>query len=168
MKTAVYAGTFDPLTLGHEDVIERACGLFDRLIVAIAASPGKRPLLSLQERVDLAREVLQAYPQVEVCGFSGLLIDLMRKQQARFIVRGVRSAADVDYELPLAQLNRQLADVETLFLPPTPSKSFIAASYVREVASLGGDITRLVSPKVAQVIHKKYNVATPIAPQSNI
>ncbi|MFK7159615.1 pantetheine-phosphate adenylyltransferase [Marinospirillum sp. MEB164] len=168
MKTAVYAGTFDPLTLGHQDIIERASELFDRLIIAIAASPAKRPLLSLQERVDLAKEVLQAHPQIEVCGFSGLLIDLMQEQEARFIVRGVRSGADVDYELPLAQLNRQLAGVETLFLAPTPSKSFIAASYVREVASLGGDISALVSPKVAQVIHKKYNAANPIASQSNL
>jgi len=158
MSLVVYPGTFDPITLGHVDIVRRACGMFDRVIVAIAASPGKKPVFTLEERLELAREVLADLPQVEVQGFEGLLVDFMQEQQAEVVLRGLRSGADFDYELPLAQLNRSLTGVDSVFLPPSPELSFIASSLVREVASLGGCVDHLVDPRVAAALKKRFNL----------
>ncbi|WP_404414714.1 pantetheine-phosphate adenylyltransferase [Marinospirillum sp.] len=158
MSLVVYPGTFDPITLGHADIVRRACGMFDQVIVAIAASPGKKPAFTLQERLELAREVLADQPQVEVCGFEGLLVDFMQEQEADVVLRGLRSGADFDYELPLAQLNRSLTGVDSVFLPPSPELSFIASSLVREVASLGGSVDHLVDPVVAAALKKRFKL----------
>ncbi len=156
MTLAVYPGTFDPLTLGHQDILARASRLFDRVILAVAASPGKKPLFALPERLELARKVVADLPQVEVLGFDGLLVDFMQQQQASVVLRGLRSGADFDYELPLAQLNRSLTGVDSVFLPPSPELAFIASSLVREVASLGGRVEHLVHPEVAAALNNKF------------
>ena len=149
MKKAVYPGTFDPLTRGHEDLVRRAAGLFGRLVVAIADSKAKRPMFSLEERIDMAREALAAYPNVEVLGFSGLLMDFMRSQRAHVILRGLRAVSDFEYEFQMAGMNRQLyPDVETMFLTPSEQYMFISATMVREIATLGGDVSLFVSPGV--------------------
>ncbi len=147
--TAVYPGTFDPITNGHSDLIERAARLFDRVIVAVAASPTKRPAFALRERVDLAATVLAHLPQVEVCGFDILLAEFMRARRAQVIVRGLRAVSDFEYEFQLATMNRQLIpEVETLFLTPAEQYSYISASLVREIAALGGRVTPFVHPVV--------------------
>ena len=149
MKKAVYPGTFDPLTRGHEDLVRRAAGLFGKLVVAIADSKAKRPMFSLDERIDMAREALAAYPNVEVLGFSGLLMDFMRSQSAHVILRGLRAVSDFEYEFQMAGMNRQLyPDVETMFLTPSEQYMFISATMVREIATLGGDVSLFVSPGV--------------------
>lgn len=158
MSLVVYPGTFDPITLGHLDIVRRACSMFDRVILAIAASPGKKPMFALAERQELAREVLADLPQVEVLAFEGLLVDFMQEHQASIILRGLRSGADFDYELPLAQLNRSLTGVDSVFLPPSPEVSFIASSLVREVASLGGCVDHLVDPRVAAALKQRLNL----------
>lgn len=153
MKKAVYPGTFDPLTRGHEDLVRRAAGLFGHLIVAIADSKPKKPLFKLSERVAMAREVLVAYPNVEVMGFSGLLMDFMRAQHANVILRGLRAVSDFEYEFQMAGMNRQLyPDVETMFLTPAEQYMFISATMVREIATLGGDVSLFVNPIVANRI----------------
>ena len=157
MTLAVYPGTFDPLTLGHQDILKRACRLFDGVILAIAASPSKKPLFSLEERIQLAQQALVDLPQVQVRGFEGLLVDFMQEHQAQVVLRGLRSGADFDYELPLAQLNRSLTGVDSVFLPPSPELSFIASSLVREVASLGGRVDHLVQPEIAEALQQKFN-----------
>jgi pantetheine-phosphate adenylyltransferase len=149
VKKAVYPGTFDPLTRGHEDLVRRAAGLFGKLVVAIADSKAKRPMFSLEERIDMAREALAAYPNVEVLGFSGLLMDFMRSQRAHVILRGLRAVSDFEYEFQMAGMNRQLyPDVETMFLTPSEQYMFISATMVREIATLGGDVSLFVSPGV--------------------
>jgi pantetheine-phosphate adenylyltransferase len=149
VKKAVYPGTFDPLTRGHEDLVRRAAGLFGRLVVAIADSKAKRPMFTLDERIDMAREALAAYPNVEVLGFSGLLMDFMRSQRAHVILRGLRAVSDFEYEFQMAGMNRQLyPDVETMFLTPSEQYMFISATMVREIATLGGDVSLFVSPGV--------------------
>jgi pantetheine-phosphate adenylyltransferase len=149
VKKAVYPGTFDPLTRGHEDLVRRAAGLFGKLVVAIADSKAKRPMFSLEERIDMAREALAAYPNVEVLGFSGLLMDFMRSQRAHVILRGLRAVSDFEYEFQMAGMNRQLyPDVETMFLTPSEQYMFISATMVREIATLGGDVSQFVSPSV--------------------
>lgn len=158
MTLAVYPGTFDPITLGHQDILERACRMFDRVLLAIAASPRKQPLFSLDERIQLARDVLVDLPQVEIIGFDGLLVDLVQQHQAQVVLRGLRSGADFDYELPLAQLNRSLTGMDSIFLPPSPELSFIASSLVREVASLGGQVDHLVDPQVAAALKKRLTM----------
>ena len=157
MTLAVYPGTFDPLTLGHQDILKRACRLFDRVILAIAASPSKKPLFGLEERIQLAQQALADLPQVEVRGFEGLLVDFMQEHQAQVALRGLRSGADFDYELPLAQLNRSLTGVDSIFLAPSPELSFIASSLVREIASLGGRVEHLVHPEIAVALKQKFN-----------
>ena len=153
MKKAVYPGTFDPLTRGHEDLVRRAAGLFGKLVVAIADSKAKRPMFSLEERIDMAREALAAYPNVEVLGFSGLLMDFMRSQRANVILRGLRAVSDFEYEFQMAGMNRQLyPDVETMFLTPSEQYMFISATMVREIATLGGDVSQFVSPIVVKRI----------------
>lgn len=157
MRTAVYPGTFDPLTLGHGDVIQRASQLFDKLLVAVAASPRKQPLFTLAERIELVQKLVVDNPKVQVIGFDGLLVDLMQQQQAQIVVRGVRGVVDFEYEVQLAQLNQSLLpQMESIFLPPAPHLSFIAASLVREVASLGGKVDHLVYPWVAAALQQKF------------
>ncbi len=156
MVTAVYPGTFDPLTRGHEDLVRRASGLFDKLIVGVADSKAKRPFFTMEERLDIAREVLGHYPNVEVEGFSGLLKDFVRTHDARVIVRGLRAVSDFEYEFQMAGMNRYLLpDVETLFLTPSDQYQFISGSIVREIALLGGDVSKFVFPSVEQWLNKK-------------
>lgn len=153
---AVYAGTFDPVTYGHIDLIERAVTMFDRVIVGIAASPGKHPLLSLEERVTLTSDVLGSFKSVSVHGFDGLLLDFAKSHQANIVLRGLRTVTDFDYEFQLASMNRHLSpDIETLFLMPSENHMYISSSLVREIALLGGDVSGFVPPKVAELLIRK-------------
>lgn len=156
MVAAVYPGTFDPLTRGHEDLVRRASGLFDRLVVGVADSKAKRPFFSLEERLDIANEVLGHYPNVVVESFSGLLKDFVRRHDARVIVRGLRAVSDFEYEFQMAGMNRYLLpDVETLFLTPSDQYQFISGTIVREIAVLGGDVSKFVFPSVEKWLLKK-------------
>lgn len=153
---AVYPGTFDPITRGHEDLVRRASALFDRVIVGVAESRSKRPFFTTEERVDMAREILAAYPNVEVRGFSCLLMDFLSECQARIIVRGLRAVSDFEYEFQMAGMNRVLRpDVETVFLTPADQYMFISATMVREIASLDGDVSKFVQPSVLARIGDK-------------
>jgi len=153
---AVYPGTFDPLTRGHEDLVRRAAHMFDRVIVGVAQSAGKRPLFSLDERVALAIEVLAPYDNVVVTGFSGLLMDFIRGHGAHIIVRGLRAVSDFEYEFQMAGMNRRLyPDVETVFLTPGEEFMFVSATMVREIGLLGGDVSTFVQPVVAERIAQK-------------
>ena len=155
---AIYPGTFDPITLGPEDVVRRAARLFDEVVVAVAQSHSKRPLFSLEERVALASEVLADCPNVRVVGFSGLLMQFAREEGARVVIRGLRAVSDFEYEFQLAGMNRHLyPEVETLFLTPAEQYMFISASLVREIAQLGGDISQFVSPLVRKSIADKLS-----------
>ena len=150
MIKAVYPGTFDPLTRGHEDLVRRAAKLFDAIIVAVADSKAKRPFFTLEERIAMAREVLGDLKNVEVTGFSGLLTEFVRKQGARVVLRGLRAVSDFEYEFQLAGMNRNLyPDMETVFLTPSEQHMFISATLVREIANLGGDVSEFVHPLVA-------------------
>ncbi len=156
---AVYPGSFDPVTLGHEDVARRTLRLCDRLVVAVAedASQTKRHLFEVRERLDVMREVFAADARVECVSFSGLLVDFARSVGARFVVRGVRAVSDFDYEFQMAQMNRELAgDVETVFLTPDVRYAFLSASLVREVASLGGDASAFVSAPVRARLERRF------------
>jgi pantetheine-phosphate adenylyltransferase len=147
---AVYPGTFDPFTRGHEDLVRRAARVFSQVIVGIAASHKKRPLFTLEERVEMAQQLTADMPNVEVTGFSGLLMDFLRKRNARVILRGLRAVSDFEYEFQMAGMNRSLhPDIETLFLTPGEQYMFISATMVREIASLGGDVSQFVHPLVA-------------------
>jgi pantetheine-phosphate adenylyltransferase len=149
MLTAVYPGTFDPLTRGHEDLVRRASKLFDHVVVGVADSRSKRPFFSMEERVEIAREVLSHYPNVEVSGFTGLLKDFVRKHEAKIIVRGLRAVSDFEFEFQMAGMNRYLLpDVETIFLTPSDQYQFISGTIVREIAQLGGDVSKFVFPSV--------------------
>ena len=155
-KLAIYPGTFDPLTRGHEDLARRCAGMFERVIIGVADSSGKRPLFNLEERVELAREVLSDLPNVEVYGFSGLLIDFVREHNSHIIVRGLRAVSDFEYEFQMAGMNRRLyPDVETLFLTPGEEFMFLSATIVREIGLLGGDVSTFVQPVVAERIRRK-------------
>jgi pantetheine-phosphate adenylyltransferase len=153
MKTrtsrAIYPGTFDPITRGHEDLVRRASTLFDEMIVAVADSRGKSPFFTVEERVAMARETLAPFDNVRVEGFSGLLMDFLHKHDAKIILRGLRAVSDFEYEFQMAGMNRNLfPDVETLFLTPAEQYMFISATMVREIASLGGDVSPFVNPIV--------------------
>jgi pantetheine-phosphate adenylyltransferase len=150
MIKAVYPGTFDPLTRGHEEIVRRASRLFDQLILGIAASDAKKTYFKLDERIDIAREVLADVKSVQVVGFSGLLIDFVRQQGARVVLRGLRAVSDFEYEFQLAGMNRSLyPDLETIFMTPSEQHMFISATLVREIATLGGDVSKFVDPRVA-------------------
>jgi pantetheine-phosphate adenylyltransferase len=150
----IYPGTFDPLTLGHEDLVRRAARLFDHVVLAVADSQAKRPCFTPDERVAIARDVLRPYPNVSVMRFSGLLIDFAQAQGANVIMRGLRAVSDFEYEFQLAGMNRNLyPEIETLFLTPSESYLFISATLVREIALLGGDVSKFVHPTV--VAHLK-------------
>jgi len=153
---AVYPGTFDPLTRGHEDLVRRASRLFDRVIVGVAHSRTKQPFFGLQERVDMAREVLAQYTNVEVFGFDCLLMDFMRQNGAHVILRGLRAVSDFEYEFQMAGMNRNLyPDVETVFLTPAEQYLFISATMVREIAVLGGNVEKFVQPLVEKRLAEK-------------
>ena len=157
-RVAIYAGTFDPLTRGHEDLVRRAVNLFDLVIVAIAASMAKRPFFTLDERVDMAKEVLSPYPNVEVCSFDGLLMDFLHERGAKVILRGLRAASDFEYEFQMAGMNRNLyPDVETIFLTPSEQYMFISATMVREIAILGGDVSKFVQPAICRRLSNKVS-----------
>jgi pantetheine-phosphate adenylyltransferase len=156
MTKAVYPGTFDPLTRGHEDLVRRAASLFDSVILAVADSRAKRTFFTLEERVEMAREVLGGMKNVEIVGFSGLLIDFVRQHKARVVLRGLRAVSDFEYEFQLAGMNRSLyPDFETLFLTPSEQHMFISATLVREIALLGGDVSKFVDPRVQARLRTK-------------
>ncbi|WP_027858721.1 pantetheine-phosphate adenylyltransferase [Marinobacterium jannaschii] len=155
MKTAIYPGTFDPITNGHSDLVERAARLFDKVILSVAASPKKRPLLSLEERVALAKTVTAHLDNVEVVGFDCLLADLLQEHNANIILRGLRAVSDFEYEFQLANMNRQLApQAESIFLTPAEQLSFISSTLIREISSLGGDVSQFVHPAVAKALNE--------------
>ncbi len=156
MIKAVYPGTFDPLTRGHEDLVRRAATLFDTVVLAIADSKAKRPFFTLEERLTMAREVLAGIKNVQVVGFSGLLTDFVRKQGARVVLRGLRAVSDFEYEFQLAGMNRSLyPEMENIFLTPSEQHMFISATLVREIATLGGDVSEFVHPTVAKRLKEK-------------
>lgn len=158
MNIVAYPGTFDPITNGHSDLVERASKLFDRVIVAVAESPKKRPLLSLEQRVELAQTSLSHLSNVEVVGFSGLLATFLRKHNANVILRGLRAVSDFEYEFQLANMNRKLApEAESLFLTPDEHLSFISSTLIREIASLGGDVAEFVHPAVNSALIKHFS-----------
>jgi pantetheine-phosphate adenylyltransferase len=156
MIKAVYPGTFDPLTRGHEDLVRRAATLFDTVVLAIADSKAKRPFFTLDERLTMAREVLAGIKNVQVVDFSGLLTEFVRKQGARVVLRGLRAVSDFEYEFQLAGMNRNLyPEMETVFLTPSEQHMFISATLVREIATLGGDVSEFVHPTVAKRLTEK-------------
>ncbi|MGE5616977.1 MAG: pantetheine-phosphate adenylyltransferase [Bacillota bacterium] len=158
MTRAVYPGTFDPITNGHEDLIQRASRLFSEVIVGVAQSQAKRPFFSLDERVTLARDVLAPYQNVTTLGFSGLLSEFVKEQNATVILRGLRAVSDFEYEFQLAGMNRRLAPgVETLFLTPSDKYLFLSATIVREIAVLGGDISAFVHPITVERMRAKIS-----------
>lgn len=157
-RIAVYPGTFDPLTKGHEDLVRRAARLFDRVIVGIAESRSKKPFFELPERVAIARDLLGGFSNVEVIGFDGLLMDFLRANDASVIIRGLRAVSDFEYEFQMAGMNRNLyPEVETVFLTPGEQYMFISATMVREIASLGGDVSKFVQPSVVTRLAQKVN-----------
>ena len=156
-RTAVYPGTFDPITNGHVDLVDRASPLFERLVVGVAESPGKGPALPLQLRVGLARTALARYPNVEVRGFNGLLAHFVREIGGGVLLRGLRAVSDFEYEFQLASMNRHLIpEVETLFLTPAEQYGFISSSLVREISRLGGDVSGFVPPAVAAALQAEW------------
>ncbi len=157
-KTRVlYPGTFDPITNGHIDLVERASRLFDEVVVAVAAGHHKKPLFDLDERVQLVQKVTAHLPNVKVCGFSQLLAKFVQEQQATAVLRGLRAVSDFEYEFQLANMNRQLfVDFETVFLTPSENLSYISSTLVREIARLGGDVSKFVAPEVVDAFNKKF------------
>ena len=156
MTRAVYPGTFDPLTLGHEDVVKRAAKLFSEVILAIAESSAKRPLFSIDERVQIATELLRPVANIKVVRFGGLLTEFLKQHDANVILRGLRAVADFEYEFQMAGMNRKLLpNVETVFMTPSDNYMFVSASIVREIATMGGDVSQFVSPLVVQKMQDK-------------
>jgi pantetheine-phosphate adenylyltransferase len=157
MNGAMYPGTFDPITNGHHDLVRRAASIFDRVVVAVASNPGKTPLFTVEERVDLARQVLQDVPNVEVTGYSGLTVDFALKRGLRVVVRGLRAVSDFEFEFQLATMNRHLSDkVDYVFLTPAEQFNFISSTLVREIASFGGDVRQFVHPLVADALQRAW------------
>jgi pantetheine-phosphate adenylyltransferase len=155
MKTVVYPGTFNPITNGHTDLVERAAGIFDEVIVAVGTSTQKASAMSLEQRVELCKEVLGHVPNVQVCGFTGLLTEFVRAQKANLILRGLRTVADFEYEFQLVGMNRVLApEIETVFLAPAEQLAYISSTLVREIAAYGGDISQFVHPAVAKAMRE--------------
>jgi pantetheine-phosphate adenylyltransferase len=156
-RTALYPGSFDPPTLGHLDLIGRAARLADRLVVAIAVNPAKQPLFSTEERLDLLRQTIGPDPRIAVESFEGLLAEYAQRIGASFLIRGLRAAGDLEFELQMATMNRQLAQgLETLFLAPAAGLTYVSASLVREVARFGGDVRQLVHPAVAAALARRF------------
>ena len=160
--TAVYPGTFDPMTLGHEDLMRRASRLFDRLILAVAAGHHKRTMFTIDERLDIAQELARPHVNVEVMAFRGLLRDFVVEQQGNVVVRGLRAVSDFEYEFQMAGMNRQLMpEVETLFLTPSDQYQFISGTFVREIAMLGGDVSKFVAPSVLERLRSRVSQREP-------
>ncbi|WP_370980656.1 pantetheine-phosphate adenylyltransferase [Agaribacterium sp. ZY112] len=158
MKCVVYPGTFDPITNGHIDLVQRASKLSDYVVVAIAASTKKNPLFSMEERVELCKDVLKHIPNIEVCGFNCLLKDLVEEKGAYGVVRGLRAVSDFEYEFQLANMNRALApSMESLFLTPAEHLSYISSSLVKEIGSLGGDVSKFVPRQVEAALKEKFS-----------
>jgi pantetheine-phosphate adenylyltransferase len=155
-RTAIYPGTFDPITNGHHDLVRRAAGIFDHVIVAIAANPNKAPMFPLEARVDMARRVLHDLPNVAVVGYSGLTVEFARANKAAVVVRGLRAVSDFEFEFQLANMNRHMVrEIETVFLTPQEQFTFISSSLVREIAVLGGDVREFVHPIVEAELKKQ-------------
>ena len=155
---AIYPGTFDPITNGHLDLIQRALRLFDKVVIAVAESSGKNPLFSVAERVALVEQVMQGETRVEVCGFSGLLVDLARQKKANVLLRGLRAVSDFEYEFQLANMNRRLSPkVESLFLTPAEQFSFVSSTLIREISTLGGDVSEFVPEAVLKELNKRHH-----------
>ncbi len=153
---AIYPGTFDPITHGHTDLVMRACRLFDKVIVAVAVNPAKAPVFTLEERVALARQVLEGMEQVEIIGFEGLLVDVAKCKHANVIIRGLRAVSDFEHEFQLAGMNRKMQpEIETLFLTPAEQYTYLSSSLIREIAALNGDVSEFVAPCVAQALKAK-------------
>ena len=151
--SAMYPGTFDPITKGHEDLFRRASRLFDEVVVAVAANPGKEPMFTLDERVELVRSAMKDVPNIRVSGYEGLTVDFARENNLEVIIRGLRAISDFEYEFQLANMNRHLTDeVETVFLTPTETYTYVSSSLVREICALGGDISDFVSPAVRDAL----------------
>jgi pantetheine-phosphate adenylyltransferase len=158
-RTAVYPGTFDPITNGHQDLVRRAASVFDRVIVAIAANPNKAPMFPLEQRVSMAKQVLSDIPNVEVIGYSGLTVDFARQNNVHIVVRGLRAVSDFEFEFQLANMSRHLhRELETVFLTPQEQFTFISSTLVREIAILGGDVKEFVHPVVAVELRKMKRV----------
>lgn len=156
-KTAIYPGTFDPITHGHTDLVERAAKLFDHIIVAIAASTKKGPLLPLEKRVALAREVLSHLDNVEVCSFNILFTHFAKQRNSTIVIRGLRAVSDFEFEFQLANMNRaQYPELESVFMTPSEKYSYISSTLIREIASLNGDVSRFVHPLVAQALKEQF------------
>lgn len=161
-RTAVYPGTFDPITNGHHDLVRRAAGIFERVIVAIAANPNKAPMFPLEARVDMARRVLHDLPNVAVVGYSGLTVEFARANNAAVVVRGLRAVSDFEFEFQLANMNRHMVrEIETVFLTPQEQFTFISSSLVREIAVLGGDVREFVHPIVEAELKKQRRSGAP-------
>jgi pantetheine-phosphate adenylyltransferase len=157
MPGAMYPGTFDPLTNGHYDLVRRAAGIFERVVVAVAANPGKAPLFTIDERVELARQVLGDIPNVEVTGYSGLTVDFAKQHGLSVVVRGLRAVSDFEFEFQLATMSRHLTDkVDYVFLTPTEQFNFISSTLIREIASLGGDVSQFVHPIVKDALAQAW------------
>lgn len=157
MRSAIYAGTFDPITLGHLDVVQRAAKVVDKLILAVAVSSRKQPLFTLEERMELARASVKDIGNVEVDSFDGLLVDYARSRGVRLLIRGLRAFSDFEFEFQMALTNRKLApDIETLFLMPNEDYSYISSSTVREVAQYGGRVADFVPPPVRDALARKF------------
>ena len=153
---AVYPGSFDPITLGHLDIVERSKGLFSKVIIAVLRNPQKEALFSLEERVEMTREVCRVYPEVDVQAFDGLLVDFAEQTGARAIIRGLRAPTDFEYELQMALMNRRLNEgVETLFMVPRETHTFVSSSLAKEIASLGGSVEGLVPPLIEERLREK-------------
>lgn len=156
MRTAIYPGSFDPVTLGHLDIIERSAGLFDRVVIGVLTNSQKTPMFSPEERVEMLRQVTAGFPNVEVESFSGLTVDFARKSGAKFMIRGLRAVTDFEYELQLSHTNREIApDIDTIFFTTGINFGYISSSVTKEIASYGGDISRFVPPLVEERVKAK-------------
>ena len=156
MQRAVYPGTFDPMTMGHVDLVKRASKLFDSVIIAIASSDSKKPMFSLEERIEIGNKIFADDPKVEVVGFSGLLVNFAKDNDANILIRGLRVVADFEYEFQLANMNRAMSpDIESVFLTPKEEYSYISSSLVKEIATMGGDVKRFVDPVTLEALNQK-------------
>jgi len=158
MQRAVYPGTFDPMTMGHVDLVKRASKLFDSVIIAIASSDSKKPMFTLEERIEIGNKIFADDPKVEVVGFSGLLVNFAKENNANILIRGLRVVADFEYEFQLANMNRAMSpDIESVFLTPKEEYSYISSSLVKEIATMGGDVDRFVDPVTLEALNQKIN-----------